>query len=104
MQKLFITLSALIITSPSYARGWIGPYSVSTIEIADGLTFFAAPAGVSNPDGCANPNFIVFNATDPLMNRIVAAGLTAKASGMQVRFLVSNCLTGYIYAERIEVD
>ena len=104
MKYLLLLLCMFAVATPSYAVAWIGPYTVSTIEIGDGVTYFAATSTLSNPEGCTSPGFIVFDAADALMNRVIAAGLAAKASGGQVRFLISGCLTGYIHAVRIEID
>lgn len=92
------------VTTQCYAVGWIGPYTLATVEIGDGVTHFAATSSFLNRDGCTSPGFIAFDAANPLMDRIVAAGLAAKLAGALVRFLVNGCLSGYIHASRIEVD
>jgi hypothetical protein len=105
MKKLLVLVACVLTSAPSFATGWIGPYTISTVELGDPITYFSTTSSLANPDGCASPTFIAFDLADNnLMTRVIAAGLAAKAGGLQVRFLTSGCWGGYIHAYRIEIS
>lgn len=106
MKKLTAVIFLLALPYVAHAQ-WIGPYAISTIEVSDTGVYFYVPSGLTtfpNPYGCTNANWIVFDPSTQLANRVLSIGLANQAQNKKVKYFVSGCLNTYIKASMIETD
>jgi len=109
-----LALLALIGTFASFqaqADEWIGPYQVTYIEEGSGNVYFMRDYGgfgqySSGYTGCNNSTvYFPQSLTDLVVSRALAVGLSAQATGMRVKFLVTGCPNnGYLAARAISID